>query len=368
MSRNFHSEAGMGLLDRPSADDVAEFVEAITGEPVSRGRAASEGSSRPERHQLQWLAEISTKYEIQFWNLLREETLLCEAEDRKREHGEWPAPALEDWDESKHPRLGGPPNAGWFASTGDSNSAVSSGSEKQPTTDKVVRKLPTGPQILAQVAPAAQAGGAAMPAWPTVALPKVGGAAAVGAAGTAAGAARNASMVNYWTLVPGVQGMQQRWAYELEKRVRAGTLSREDAIGIFGTAVLGAEAQTFKPAGNTHAAVRDSMMDFLGKAEAVYFARKKAKEPDAAKAGAYQQSGRRVFPTEKNSGLKGEALRKEQEDFFERGLSEGKTADELRGQAHVAGVGRSGRMSQPDRLDDHEIEAALQRAIQKSKK
>jgi hypothetical protein len=69
--------------------------------------------------------------------------------------------------------------------------------------------------------------------------------------------------------------MPQIWVYELEKCVRAGTLSREDAIGIFNTAVLGAEAQSFKPTGGTNSAVHKSATDFLGKAEGVYFARKK---------------------------------------------------------------------------------------------
>jgi hypothetical protein len=69
--------------------------------------------------------------------------------------------------------------------------------------------------------------------------------------------------------------MPSIWAYELEKRVRAGTLSHEDAVAIFNTAVLGAEAQGFKPTGDTMSAVHKSAVDFLGKAEAVYFARKK---------------------------------------------------------------------------------------------
>jgi hypothetical protein len=69
--------------------------------------------------------------------------------------------------------------------------------------------------------------------------------------------------------------MPQIWVYELEKRVRAGTLSREDAIGIFNTAVLGAEAQSFKPTGDRMSLVHKSATDFLGRAEAIYFAREK---------------------------------------------------------------------------------------------
>jgi hypothetical protein len=79
----------------------------------------------------------------------------------------------------------------------------------------------------------------------------------------------------YWSRVPNIKAVPPIWVYELEKRVRAGTLSREDAIGIFNTAVLGAEAQGFKPTGGTLSAVHKSATDFLGNAEAVYFAKKK---------------------------------------------------------------------------------------------
>jgi hypothetical protein len=163
--------------------------------------------------------------------------------------------------------------------------------------------------------------------------------------------------------------MPNFWVYELEKRVRARKLSHEDAVGIFSTAMLGAEAQGFKPTGNTGVVVHTSIMDSLGKAEAVYFARKKKAAPTRASLpGAYQQSGGRVFPTKRNSGLNGEALRNEQEKFFERGLLQGKPTEELRGQAHEAGLERVGREGQPDSLEDPEVEAALQRALRKINK
>jgi hypothetical protein len=174
-------------------------------------------------------------------------------------------------------------------------------------------------------------------------------------------------MVSYWSRVPGTQAMPNIWVYELEKRVRAGQLSHEDAVGIFNTAMAGAEAQEFKPTGDTSAAVHKSSVDFLGKAETVYFAKKKKKteSPAASRPGAYRNSGGRVFPTEKNSGLTGEALRKQQEGFFERGISQGKTPEELRGQAQAAGLERIGRQDPPDRLEDADVEAALQRAIKR---
>jgi hypothetical protein len=175
----------------------------------------------------------------------------------------------------------------------------------------------------------------------------------------------------YWSHIPGTQAMPQIWVYELEKRVRAGTLSREDAIGIFNTAALGAEAQSFKPTGGASSAVHKSATDFLDKAEAVYFARKKknaAPEP-ASLPGAYLQSGGRVFPTTRNSGLAGDTLAKEQQRFCERGLAQGKSTEVLRGQASVAGLGRGGGggSEQPDHIEDPGAEAALPRAIRKTK-
>jgi hypothetical protein len=172
----------------------------------------------------------------------------------------------------------------------------------------------------------------------------------------------------YWSHIPGTQAMPSIWVYELEKRVRAGKLSREDAIGIFNTAVLGAEAQGFNPTGRTNSAVHKSATDFLGKAEAVYFAKKKQKGW-ALQPGGYQLSGGRVFPTKQNSGLDGYALRQEQEKFFERGLAEGKDPGRLRGQAAEAGSKRAGGIHSPhDHLIDPEAEAALQRAIRKAAK
>jgi hypothetical protein len=164
--------------------------------------------------------------------------------------------------------------------------------------------------------------------------------------------------------------MPSIWAYELDKRVRAGQLSHEDAVEIFGTAMAGAEAQQFKPTGDTSAAVHKSSVDFLGKAESVYvyFAKKK-NEAWAKQPGGYQQSGGRVFPTEHNSGLTGAELRQEQDRFFERGVAEGKEDWHLRGQATNAGLKRRGSAHTPsDRLEDAEVEAALQRALKKAKK
>ena len=83
---------------------------------------------------------------------------------------------------------------------------------------------------------------------------------------------------------------------------------REDAIGIFNTAVLGAEAQGFKPTGGTMSAVHKSATDFLGKAEAVYFARKK----EAAKGDA---EAKHVEVETKPERVTGESLDKARREF-----------------------------------------------------
>jgi hypothetical protein len=282
-----------------------------------------------------------------------------------------------NWDPSQHPRApqGQSDGGQWIAKGG----ASFAGSAFIPSSP--IRTAAFHPaQATAHLA---ALGGAQSSTWPTTGsasswLPKVGSGAGAGAAaavgigaGGFLGALRNGSMGMYWARMPGVQAMPRIWVYELEKRVQAGKLSREDAIGIFNTAVLGAEAQGFKPTGDTMSAVHKSAVDFLGQAEAVYFAKrskKKAAPEPASLPGAYRQSGGRVFPTERNSGLTGDALHKEQEKFCERGLAQGKSPGELRGQASVAGLGRGGGTKQPDHIEDPEAEAALQRAIRRTNK
>lgn len=269
------SAAGDGGDRRPGREQL-EWLASISSdhERLLREIAVEEQEKKRQREKLEWLAAMSTEHERRLLDLQHEEAA-AEAAERAMRAAAWPEGlGEEDWDPAKHPRLGGPPNAGWFASTGGSDSALPSGIDKPPMPDSLVRKLPHGPTYLAQMLPAATG---ASPAWPLPGapgsvLPKLGGGlaagakgAATGAAGAAAGAARNAAMTGYWANVPGVQVLPQEFVYALERRVRAGKLSREDARGIFETALLGAQAQAFKPTGNTRGAVYQSMMDFLAK-------------------------------------------------------------------------------------------------------
>jgi hypothetical protein len=357
---------------------------------------------------LEFVAAISGKpeHERELRALLEREAEERAARD-KQQRPNGAETTQEVWDSSKHPRGGFSQNRGWWSPTdGGAGSAAqvpsshgpahiphgahatrlgSSGRSASPGSAASVRDASAGagPFQLAAYRPGsasvkltAATGGAPAGNWPvydptTLAMPKIGG--TVGAAGMAASigavafatALRNAGMIRYWERVPATQVMPEYWAYELDKRVRAGTLSREDAIGIFSTAALGAQAQGFKPTGNVMSAVHRSMMDFLGKAEELYFARKK-ETGWATQPRGYQQSGGRVFPTKRNSGLDGYALRQEQEEFFTRGLSQGKLPGELRGQAAVAGSKRANTPN--DHLVDPEAEAALQRAIRNAAK
>jgi hypothetical protein len=312
------------------------------------------------------------------------------------------------WNPADHPRGGFAQNRGWFSTTAGGGGASDRSSpyagrgetaDYRPdktsldgrdvrstrppvrSPDELRRQLtgdfPKKPRAeLLAFGPGAAP--PARPAWPAIgplpALPSVAGAgAAAGAAGAIAaggllGGLSNAAMGAYWQRVPGAQAMPGIWVYELEKRVRSGELSAEDARGIFETARLGAETQGFAPMGSTMSAVHNSAVDFLKKAEAVYFARKKKNEEWARQRGGYQQSGGRVFPTEHNSGLTGPELRQEQEKFFERGLADGREDWYLRGQASNAGLTRRGTPGRDDRLEDPEAEAALQRAIRKARK
>ncbi len=77
---------------------------------------------------------------------------------------------------------------------------------------------------------------------------------------------------------------------------------------------------------------------------------------------AFWDSGKRVFPTLRNSGLKGKALRDAQRTFFTEGLRQGKSPGELRGQAAEAGYTRYCHDGK-DYLADPGAESMMQEAI-----
>ncbi|MGD9722977.1 MAG: hypothetical protein AB7O59_21390 [Pirellulales bacterium] len=133
-------------------DEAWVFAQTLLGRPIP-SPSAVRAEARAKRAQLAWLASISTRHEQQLHDELSRRSAAIE----DRERLEWLAsfsPRHEralrrlqaaeaevreararyerlvedlrvqeaDWDPSKHPRLGGPPNEGWFASKGGAGS------------------------------------------------------------------------------------------------------------------------------------------------------------------------------------------------------------------------------------------------------
>ena len=104
------------LASGATPDDTWLFVQSVLGNPIPDPTAAA-NRARAEREHLEWLAQISDEHEAKLRCILREEAEAQELLWRRQRFSEaWTS--QEQWDPSKHPRQGGPPNAGWFASTG----------------------------------------------------------------------------------------------------------------------------------------------------------------------------------------------------------------------------------------------------------
>jgi hypothetical protein len=297
---------------REELERLAQF-SSRRAEELRQLRCA-EAEARRQRELLVWAAGISTEAEANLRGSLRTEAEEREAWRPAERLYETYSASMTEWDEADHPRQPkGTPDGGQWVAKGGASSAGSAATPSSPFRTAAFHAGQASAQLAAF-------GGAPSATWPTTGptsswLPKVGsgvGAGAGAAAGIGAGAflggLRNASMGAYWARVPGTQAMPSIWVYELEKRVRDGSLSRQDAIGIFNTAVLGAEAQGFKPTGGTMSAVHKSATDFLGRADAVYFARKKK----AAEAGGKTDAGNAEAKPER---VTGEALAKARKEF-----------------------------------------------------
>jgi hypothetical protein len=83
-----------------------------------RALESAEAEARRERENLEWAASISPRAEGILRALERKEAEEREAWSRAEAFVE--KSLGETWDPSKHPRLGGSPNAGWWATTGGS--------------------------------------------------------------------------------------------------------------------------------------------------------------------------------------------------------------------------------------------------------
>jgi len=330
---------------------------------------AAEAEARHERELLEWAAKISTDCERKLHAIEQREAVERDAWRRAEEYSE--RLREQTYDPSKHPRAPkGQPDGGQWVAKGGASSTTTTSDVSTPFRTAAFHPSHATVRLAAVSAGTWPVAGPA-DAW----LSKIDSRtfAGVGTATTMVGSAfataqRNEAMAKYWGGGPAIKYLPTVCAYELDKRVAAGKLTSAAAAEIFKIAVLGAEAQGFKSTANAQSTVHKDIVDFLDKAEAVYFARKQSEEW-ARQPGGYQKSGGRVFPTKKNSGLDGPALRQEQERFFERGLEAGNEDWYLRGQASNAGLTRRGSAGTPsDRLEDSEVEAALQRAIKKVKK
>jgi hypothetical protein len=84
--------------------------------------------ARRGREQLEWLAAISEEHASKLRGL---------AEGRSAgsgmQTGSADSPTWEEWDSTDHPRLGGPPNAGWFASAGRGSGASPGSNASDPS-------------------------------------------------------------------------------------------------------------------------------------------------------------------------------------------------------------------------------------------
>ena len=83
-----------------------------------RQHACDDGEARRQRQQLEWLAAISDEHERTLLALLRAEALARQSQQPCDGYAGLSALQEQGWDPSKHPRRGGAPNAGWFASAG----------------------------------------------------------------------------------------------------------------------------------------------------------------------------------------------------------------------------------------------------------
>jgi hypothetical protein len=115
--------------DAPTQRAQLEWLAKISPEYENqlRGLVREQTAATAERAQLEWLAKISPRHESQFRRLVTAEAQAREAQGRLQRLVEGMDVQEAQWDPSKHPRRGGPPNAGWFATTGGAGGSAGAG-------------------------------------------------------------------------------------------------------------------------------------------------------------------------------------------------------------------------------------------------
>jgi hypothetical protein len=121
--------ASSAAADERAKREQLAWLAKISSEHESQLRRSLKeiSDATAERAQLEWLAEISPRHESQLGRLLAFEAEARDAQERlERLVGGSPLQEFQ-WDPAKHPRRGGAPNAGWFATTGGTGSTAGSG-------------------------------------------------------------------------------------------------------------------------------------------------------------------------------------------------------------------------------------------------
>ncbi len=137
--------AAQANAERERLEFLAQF--STRHEEQLRKMRESEAESRRQRKQLEWLASIIAEHERTLQTVLEDEAATREAQQQRDAAIEsWNA--QEAWDPAKHPRLGRPPNAGWWASTRGSARVVTVGDESRRNgsssfLDNVIRRNST---------------------------------------------------------------------------------------------------------------------------------------------------------------------------------------------------------------------------------
>lgn len=144
MDRRIQKETAK-LSDTSPRSESWLFAQAILGNAIASD--VSLDAEARDRLTLEWAAQISTRAESKLHALQIQESRNHEVLSPSAQF----AAELREgtWDPSKHPRRGGPPNAGWFAPTGTSgttsqgtSASTSQGATSSPPPAKPSQRKP----------------------------------------------------------------------------------------------------------------------------------------------------------------------------------------------------------------------------------
>lgn len=209
--------------DAPSPSDAWIFAQQLLGKPIARpprevsaagidhehlswlasvspdsidrlrDSLREEHDPTVERSQLEWLADVSSRHENQLRCIRILEAAAKELQSRSQRFEEGSNLQEAQWDPGKHPRRGGAPNAGWFATTGGSGGSTRAGGSSS-FFDAVIRRNQTVADLTGRQTPGmAQSSRLAADLQSATRLPGEVARAAAAGLGTGAKAVVNAS-------------------------------------------------------------------------------------------------------------------------------------------------------------------------------